>query len=139
VLRKGKLGPGEMIAVDLGARAPARFGSDRRDQPRARAVQEVAPGRGEVPHRGPDRSRAGGGTLRPRHLLRFQKLFGLTREEREQILRVLAESESEATGSMGDDTPMAVLSLKVRSLYDYFRQGFAQVTNRPSTRCGNRS
>src|SRR5208337_3904557 len=38
---------------------------------------------------------------------------------------------SEAVGSMGDDTPMPVLSKKVRSLYDYFRQQFAQVTNPP--------
>ena len=63
--------------------------------------------------------------------VRFQKLFGLTREEREQILRPLVESESEATGSMGDDTPMAVLSLHLRSPYDQFRQAFAQVTNPP--------
>ena len=44
---------------------------------------------------------------------------------------MLAEDESEAVGSMGDDTPMPVLSSKVRSLYDYFRQQFAQVTNPP--------
>src|SRR6185295_13064630 len=52
-------------------------------------------------------------------------------EERDEIIRVLAEDESEAVGSMGDDTPMPVLSHKVRSLYDYFRQQFAQVTNPP--------
>ena len=44
---------------------------------------------------------------------------------------MLAEDESEAVGSMGDDTPMPVLSHKIRSLYDYFRQQFAQVTNPP--------
>jgi glutamate synthase (NADPH/NADH) large chain len=44
---------------------------------------------------------------------------------------VLAQDESEAVGSMGDDTPMPVLSHRVRSLYDYFRQQFAQVTNPP--------
>ena len=48
-------------------------------------------------------------------LARFQKLFNLTREEREGVLRPLAETESEATGSMGDDTPMPVLSQRVRS------------------------
>jgi len=64
-------------------------------------------------------------------LLTSQKLFGLTNEEREQILRVLAEEGQEATGSMGDDTPMAVLSRKVRSPFDYLRQQFAQVTNPP--------
>src|SRR5882757_9041455 len=58
-------------------------------------------------------------------------MFNVTSEERDEIIRVLAEDESEAVGSMGDDTPMPVLSHKVRSLYDYFRQQFAQVTNPP--------
>ncbi len=61
----------------------------------------------------------------------YQKMFQVTFEEREQVLRPLAEGGQEAIGSMGDDTPMAVLSTKVRSLYDYFRQQFAQVTNPP--------
>jgi glutamate synthase (NADPH/NADH) large chain len=61
----------------------------------------------------------------------YQKLFQVSFEERDQILRVLAEGGQEAVGSMGDDTPMAVLSRKVRSPYDYFRQQFAQVTNPP--------
>lgn len=59
------------------------------------------------------------------------KLYQVTFEERDQILRPLAEGGQEAVGSMGDDTPMAVLSSKQRSLYDYFRQQFAQVTNPP--------
>ena len=60
-----------------------------------------------------------------------QKLFQVTNEEREQVLRVLAEAGQEAVGSMGDDTPLPVLSRQVRSLYDSFRQQFAQVTNPP--------
>jgi glutamate synthase (NADPH/NADH) large chain len=60
-----------------------------------------------------------------------QKLFDVTFEERDQVLRVLAEAGQEAVGSMGDDTPFAVLSERPRSLYDYFRQQFAQVTNPP--------
>lgn len=59
------------------------------------------------------------------------KMFQVTFEERDQILRPLGESGMEAIGSMGDDKPMAVLSDRVRSLYDYFRQQFAQVTNPP--------
>ena len=59
------------------------------------------------------------------------KMFQVTFEERDQILRPLAESGQEAVGSMGDDTPMAVLSSRVRSVADYFRQKFAQVTNPP--------
>jgi len=59
------------------------------------------------------------------------KMFQVTFEERDQILRPLAENGQEAVGSMGDDTPVAVLSSKVRSVADYFRQKFAQVTNPP--------
>ena len=58
-------------------------------------------------------------------------MFNVTQEERDDIIRVLAQDENEAVGSMGDDTPMPVLSHRVRSLYDYFRQQFAQVTNPP--------
>ena len=61
----------------------------------------------------------------------FQKLFGISNEEREHVLRVMAENSEEATGSMGDDTPIAVLSRQSRPVYDYFRQQFAQVTNPP--------
>ncbi|MFA7555389.1 MAG: glutamate synthase large subunit [Spongiibacteraceae bacterium] len=61
----------------------------------------------------------------------YQKMFQVSFEEREQVFRPLAEAGNEAVGSMGDDTPMAVLSRQQRSLYDYFRQKFAQVTNPP--------
>ena len=64
-------------------------------------------------------------------LLTHQKLYNVSFEERDQIIRVLAEDGQEAIGSMGDDTPMAVLSQKVRSPFDYLRQQFAQVTNPP--------
>ncbi|WP_111642687.1 glutamate synthase large subunit [Marinimicrobium alkaliphilum] len=59
----------------------------------------------------------------------YMKLFQVTNEERDQVMRPLAEGGQEAVGSMGDDTPMAVLSRQQRPLYDYFRQQFAQVTN----------
>ncbi|MDY6942586.1 MAG: glutamate synthase large subunit [Pseudomonadota bacterium] len=60
-----------------------------------------------------------------------QKSFGVTFEERDQIMRVLGEAGQEAVGSMGDDTPFPVLSRQPRALYDNFRQQFAQVTNPP--------
>ncbi|MBT8144821.1 MAG: glutamate synthase large subunit, partial [Gammaproteobacteria bacterium] len=60
-----------------------------------------------------------------------EKMFGVTAEERTEVIRVLAQTEREAVGSMGDDTPIAVMSKHARSLYDYFRQQFAQVTNPP--------
>ena len=58
-------------------------------------------------------------------------MFQVSFEERDQVLRPLAEGGQEAVGSMGDDTPMAVLSTKQRNLFDFFRQQFAQVTNPP--------
>ncbi|MDX1433598.1 MAG: glutamate synthase large subunit [Gammaproteobacteria bacterium] len=61
----------------------------------------------------------------------YEKLFQVTLEEREQVLRVLADAGQEAVGSMGDDTPLPVLSKRPRALYDNFRQQFAQVTNPP--------
>jgi glutamate synthase (NADPH/NADH) large chain len=64
-------------------------------------------------------------------LASYQKMFNLSREERREVIAVLANTQAEAVGSMGDDTPMPVLSTKVRSLYDCFRQQFAQVTNPP--------
>ncbi|MFK7159495.1 glutamate synthase large subunit [Marinospirillum sp. MEB164] len=69
--------------------------------------------------------------LEKKELTRQMKLFNISLEERNQVLRPLAESGQEAVGSMGDDTPMAVLSQKVRHVADFFRQKFAQVTNPP--------
>ncbi|MEZ8970714.1 glutamate synthase large subunit [Vibrio cyclitrophicus] len=61
----------------------------------------------------------------------YQKQFAMSNEESDQVLRVLGDMGQEAVGSMGDDTPMAVLSSKERLITDYFRQKFAQVTNPP--------
>ncbi|MEZ9836891.1 glutamate synthase large subunit [Vibrio sp. 10N.261.52.C11] len=61
----------------------------------------------------------------------YQKQFAMSNEESDQVLRVLGDMGQEAVGSMGDDTPMAVLSSKERLVTDYFRQKFAQVTNPP--------
>ncbi len=61
----------------------------------------------------------------------YMKQNRVSYEECDSVLRPLAEGGQEAVGSMGDDTPMAVLSQQQRSLYDYFRQQFAQVTNPP--------
>ena len=60
-----------------------------------------------------------------------QHSFGYSLEDLELILHPMAEDAKEATGSMGDDTPLAVLSDKYRPLYHFFRQNFSQVTNPP--------
>ena len=131
IVRKGKLGPGQMIAADLQEHAlldsEAIDAINRARAPYKRWLKQgmhylhtelIDPGLADAP-------------FDALTLAGFQKLFQLTREEREKVLRPLAETEQEAIGSMGDDVPMATLSQQVRPLYDRFRQAFAQVTNPP--------
>ncbi len=66
-----------------------------------------------------------------RPLRELQRAFGYTYEELNLLLKPMADTGSESVGSMGDDTPMAVLSERPRLLFDYFKQLFAQVTNPP--------
>src|SRR5690606_35753639 len=64
-------------------------------------------------------------------LTRRQLAAGMTLEDLELVLAPMIEEGKEATGSMGDDAPLAVLSDKYRPLSHYFRQNFSQVTNPP--------
>jgi glutamate synthase (NADPH/NADH) large chain len=64
-------------------------------------------------------------------LLDLQQSFGFTQEDIKFILMPMAKSGQEGTGSMGNDSPLAVLSDKNKSIYSYFKQLFAQVTNPP--------
>ena len=64
-------------------------------------------------------------------VLRRQQMFGYTHEELKLILAPMARTGAEPLGSMGTDTPIAVLSERSRLLFDYFQQLFAQVTNPP--------
>ena len=64
-------------------------------------------------------------------VLRRQQMFGYTHEELKILVAPMAKTGGEALGSMGTDTPLAVLSDKPRLLFDYFSQLFAQVTNPP--------
>ena len=131
VVKKGKLGPGEILALDL---QTAELMDTRRvdDLLKSRHPYKAWLKKG-VRYLQTDLidPRLAAEPFDRDTLAMFQKLFNVSAEERDEIIRVLAEDESEAVGSMGDDTPMPVLSRKVRSLYDYFRQQFAQVTNPP--------
>ena len=64
-------------------------------------------------------------------LLDRQQAFGYSQEDIKFILEPMAKTGEEATGSMGNDSPLAVLSSKNKPLFNYFRQLFAQVTNPP--------
>jgi glutamate synthase (NADPH/NADH) large chain len=131
VVRKGKLGPGDMIALDLQT-GTLLESADIDQMLKSRHPYKTWLKKG-VKYLESDLvdPRLAAEPFDKDTLSLYQKMFNVSSEEREEIIRVLAEDESEAVGSMGDDTPMPVLSHKVRSLYDYFRQQFAQVTNPP--------
>ena len=70
-------------------------------------------------------------TFEGEELRRRQLAYGITMEDLELILHPMVEDAKEAVGSMGDDTPLAVLSDGYRGLHHFFRQNFSQVTNPP--------
>ena len=131
VVKKGKLGPGEMLSLDL---QTGELMDTKRidDLLKSRHPYKTWLKKG-VRYLQTDLidPRLAAEPMDRDTLALYHKMFNVTAEERDEVIRVLAEDESEAVGSMGDDTPMPVLSRKVRSLYDYFRQQFAQVTNPP--------
>ena len=131
VVKKGKMGPGEMLALDL--QTGDLLHSEQIDGILKSRHPYKAWLKKGVRYLESDLidARLAAEPMERDTLDRYRKMFNITSEERDEIIRVLAEDESEAVGSMGDDTPMPVLSHKIRSLYDYFRQQFAQVTNPP--------
>ncbi|MCA1652458.1 MAG: alpha-hydroxy-acid oxidizing protein, partial [Acidobacteria bacterium] len=129
ILERGRLGPGEMIVVDT--ERGQVFGRDAirehlaRQRPYRALVRDSTVPSPAVTA-APSAMQSDRGTL-----ARFHRLFGYSQEELDLILRPMARDGAEAVGSMGDDTPPAVLSAFNRVLPDYFRQRFAQVTNPP--------
>jgi glutamate synthase domain-containing protein 2/glutamate synthase domain-containing protein 1/glutamate synthase domain-containing protein 3 len=129
VVEKGRLAPGEMIAVNT---AEKRLLRDREIKEKLAArrpyvdwVREHLLKLENVEPREPDEAQ-------DLEAIRQQQIaFGYTSEEVELVLRPMASEGTEGTGSMGDDTPIAVLSHQPRLLYTYFKQLFAQVTNPP--------
>ncbi|HTY92422.1 MAG TPA: glutamate synthase large subunit [Steroidobacteraceae bacterium] len=131
VVRKGKLGPGDMLVLDLTTGSLLETADiDRMLAARHPYKTWLKKGVRYLESDLVDPSLAAE-PMDTDTLARYQKTFNVSTEEREEIIRVLAQDESEAVGSMGDDTPLPVLSSRVRSLFDYFRQQFAQVTNPP--------
>jgi glutamate synthase (NADPH/NADH) large chain len=131
VVRKGRLAPGQMLAVDTetgNLLLPEDIDTKLKSRHPYREWLKKGVRRLETVL---DDEETCAVTPDAETIRQYQKMFQVTLEEREQVLSVLAESGQEAVGSMGDDAPLPVLSRKVRSLYDYFRQQFAQVTNPP--------
>ncbi len=131
VVEKGRLGPGEMLAVDL-INGELLYNDDIHDILKTRAPYKkwLKQGVRYLDSELIDTHTAAE-PMDPATLACYQKMFNMSREELNDVVAVLAQTEQEAVGSMGDDTPMAVLSHKVRSPFDYLRQQFAQVTNPP--------
>ena len=131
VVAKGRLMPGEMLAVDT--ESGRLLLSDDIDQMLSQRHPYEHWLHHGLKHLSSDPSHAplSVESMEPATLERYEKLFQVSYEEKDQILGVLATDGQEAIGSMGDDTPLPVLSRHVRSLYDTFRQSFAQVTNPP--------
>ncbi len=133
VIEKGRVGPGEMLAVDTYTGKIWRsneIDDDLKDRhPYTEWLQKHI--RRLTPIEEMDASAIGKRIFDDNMMAVYHKLFNYSYEEIQQIIKVLAKDGQEAVGSMGDDTPMAVLSSKHRTLFDYFRQQFAQVTNPP--------
>ncbi|PRY92994.1 glutamate synthase (NADPH) large subunit [Hasllibacter halocynthiae] len=129
VTRKGALGPGQMIAVDM---AEGRLFHDREIKDALAAEKPYGDWVGRIVELDgalaevAERALFAGDELRRR-----QVAAGYSVEELEQILAPMAEDGKETLASMGDDTPSAVLSNQYRPLSHFFRQNFSQVTNPP--------
>ena len=133
VTKRGRLGPGEMLAVDVetgeifeNEDIKSLF-SNRRDytkwvenqiihlEDETQSVKKSW----ETP------------IPTPQELLTRQTYFGFSAEEMKLVIRPMIEQKKEPVWSMGDDTPITILSDETRLLYSYFKQKFAQVTNPP--------
>ncbi|MAN19748.1 MAG: glutamate synthase subunit alpha, partial [Synechococcus sp. EAC657] len=128
IVRKGRLGPGQMVAVDLERGELLDNWSVKEDAARRFPYAEWL-----QQHR---RSVAPQPWIQDQQvseldLLRLQTAMGFTAEDFDLIIEDMAALGKEPTYCMGDDIPLAVLSEKPHLLFDYFKQRFAQVTNPP--------
>src|SRR5262249_34465995 len=129
VRHKGRLQPGRMFLVDV--EQGRIIGDDELKhqiagaQPYRRWLDDNLVTLEDLPDAAPKQELAADG------LLRYQQAFGFTSEDVKFLLAPMASDGNEAIGSMGTDTPLAVLSDRPQLLYSYFKQLFAQVTNPP--------
>jgi glutamate synthase (NADPH) large chain len=126
---KGRLEPGKMLLVDL---VQKRIIPDEEiktqlssRQPYAQWIKENQFTIDQLPD--PSRTH----TLNSEDILQRQRMFGYTDEDIRMLITPMAVDGQEPIGSMGTDTPLACLSDKPQSLFAYFKQLFAQVTNPP--------
>ncbi len=132
ITRKWRLQPGRMLLIDL---EQGRIVEDEElkadlaaEQPYEAWLAKAQYKLEDLDHIEPDLSEI---TKSEIALLDRQQAFGYTQEDISRFLEPMATGGEDPIGSMGTDTPIAVLSDRSRLLYDYFKQNFAQVTNPP--------
>ena len=127
IISKGKLGPGQIIAIDLkkGKLFKDKEIKDYLAKDYKKYNKQIIDLENKISNEN-EKANFTGEELKKR-----QYLSGLSIEDLELILHPMAEEGKEASGSMGDDTPVAVLSSHFRPVSHYFRQNFSQVTNPP--------
>jgi len=125
IIRSGRLGPGQMILLDLErcrlieGEELDRYFDDL--SPYSKLIDDIPLEPAATPVAALDKD----------DLMRLQRGFGYTREEVKMVVAPMALESKEAVWSMGDDTPITALARTPRPLYGFFRQRFAQVTNPP--------
>jgi len=129
IVRKWRLQPGKMFLIDL---EQGRLIDDEElkatlanSKPYKQWIENLRIRLDDVTGAGQDAANS------PASLLDQQQAFGYTQEDIKFLLSPMAQNGEEGIGSMGNDSPLAVLSGKNKSLYNYFKQLFAQVTNPP--------
>ncbi|MDQ6742943.1 MAG: glutamate synthase large subunit [Candidatus Dormibacteraeota bacterium] len=123
VVERGRLGPGQLLLVDLTEGSVYRDG-EAKEHVASRHDYGLLADRVLLPI-----ERRHSATEVPAHLVRLQRMHGWGAEDVKMVLQTMVESGIEPTWSMGDDTPIGVLGRTPRRLYNYLRQRFAQVTN----------
>ncbi|RZK30905.1 MAG: glutamate synthase subunit alpha, partial [Hymenobacter sp.] len=130
IIKKGRLQPGKMFVVDMAA---GRILSDREIKAQAAGQQPYGQWLDNYQIRMEDlpEPRQVFTDLGAEAVMKYQQVFGYSREDLETVLAPMALDAKEPIGSMGVDVPLAVLSDQPQHLSSYFKQFFAQVTNPP--------
>ena len=132
IVRKWRLQPGKMLLIDMeegriveDEEIKAKLSDAAPYEEWLRATQFKLEDLDEPPQWEPARAND------PADFLDRQQMFGYTQEDLSFFLEPMSEQGDDPVGSMGSDTPIAVLSRRPKLLYEYFKQNFAQVTNPP--------
>ena len=128
IVKRTRMRPGRMFLVDT---AQGRILSDEEIKDRLAAEHPYADWLTDGQYRLEDLPGEKKEFMPHDRVVLRQRVFGYTQEELRVLVQPMAVNGAEALGSMGTDTPIAVLSQRPRALFDYFAQRFAQVTNPP--------